>query len=296
MTVSYLGGIAITTGINIIAVLGVTLLLGFTGLFTFGHAAYMAVGAYVSALASMRLGTPFPVSLLLGMVATAICTIPVGYPTLRLKGDYFVIGTLGVSEIIILLLENLDFITGGARGLPGIPIRTNLWNTAALVAVAIWLVRNFVTSRYGRDCVAVREDELAAGCIGINTFRTKMLVLMLSGALAGLAGGLMAHYVGLLHPRMFGIIRSTDLTIMVIFGGLGSITGSVVAAAVLSILPEVLRATAEWRFVAYGVAVVAVMVMRPSGLLGYRELTAEGLRRFLAGASLRRRVRQQEVP
>ena len=293
---SYLEGIAITTGINIIAVLGVTLLLGFTGLFTFGHAAYMAVGAYVSALASMKLGTPFPVSLLLGMIATVMCTIPVGYPTLRLRGDYFVIGTLGVSEIIILLLENLDFITGGARGLPGIPIRTNLWNTMALVILSIWLVRNFVTSRYGRNCIAVREDELAAGCIGIDTFRTKMLVLMVSGALAGLAGGLLAHYVGLLHPRMFGIIRSTDLTIMVIFGGLGSITGSVVATAVLSVLPEILRSAAEWRFVAYGVAVVVVMIMRPSGLLGYRELTAENLKRLVALNAWRRRVRGQEVP
>ncbi len=279
---SYFIGIAITAAINVIAVLGVTLLLGFTGLFTFGHAAYMAIGAYVSALASIHLGMPFPVALALGVIAAMVCTIPVGYPTLRLKGDYFVIGTLGASEIIILLLENLDMITGGARGLPGIPLKTNIWNTGLALLISLWVVRNFINSKYGRNCVAIREDELAASCVGINTFRDKMICLMLSGALAGLSGGLLAHYVGILTPRMFGIIRSTDLTIMVIFGGLGSITGGVVAAVVLSVLPEVLRSVAEWRFVAYGIAVVLVMVLRPTGLLGYRELSLDSLKRLRA--------------
>lgn len=278
---SYVIGIAITAGINIIMVLGVTVLLGFTGLFTFGHAGFVAVGAYVSALASLRLGTPFPISLLFGVVATVLCTIPVGYPTLRLKGDYFVVASLGVGEIIVLLLENFDSITGGARGLPGIPTHTNFWIVFVLVAVCIWLVRNFRYSKFGRNCEAIRDDETAASCIGIDPFKHKMIALMMSGALAGLAGGLMAHYIGLLDPRMFGIIRSTDLTIMVIFGGLGSITGSVIAAVVLSLLPEVLRFAAEWRLVVYGIAVVALMILRPSGLFGTRELSLASIRNSL---------------
>lgn len=272
--------VLVVTGINIIAVLGVTLLLGFTGLFTWGHAAYMAVGGYVSALMTLKLHTPFFISLTSGTIAAILMAIPIGFPTLRLRGDYFIVGTLGASEVTILLIENLHWITGGARGLPGIPIKTTPLLTLILVLLSLWIVRNYVKYRHGRNCIAIRENELAAACIGINTFRTKMEVLMISAGLGGLAGGLLAHYVGMLHPRMFGIWRSTDLTIMVILGGLGSITGSLVSTVLLTILPEFLRFTAEWRMVVYGLAVTFVMLFRPQGLLGYRELSMDTLKSF----------------
>jgi len=272
--------VLVITGINIIAVLGVTLLLGFTGLFTWGHAAYMGVGGYVAALMTLRLHTPFFLSLAGGIAAAVLVAVPIGYPTLKLRGDYFIVGTLGASEVVILLIENLHWITGGSRGLPGIPIKTTPLLTLVMVAFSIWMVRNYVKYRHGRNCIAIRENELAAACIGINTFRYKMEVLIISAALAGLSGGLLAHYVGLLHPRMFGIWRSTDLTIMVILGGLGSITGSVVATVLLTILPEFLRFTAEWRLVVYGLAVTFVMIFRPQGLLGYREMSTQTLRSF----------------
>ena len=277
---SYWEGLAITAGINVIMVLGVTVLLGFTGLFTFGHAGFVAIGAYVSALASLKLGTPLPVSLLLGVLATVLCTLPIGFPTLRLKGEYFVVASLGVGEIIGRLIENFDSITGGARGLPGIPVKTDLWVTLAFVALCVWLVSNFRRSKYGRNCEAIRDNEMAASWIGINPFKYKMIALIISGALGGLGGGLLAHYVGLLSPSMFGIARSTDMTIMVIFGGLGSITGSVVATIILSILPEFLRFAAEWRLVFYGVAVIALMIVRPSGLFGNKELSFDFLKRL----------------
>ncbi len=278
---SFLQGMLITVGINIIAVLGPSILLGFTGLFTFGHAAYEAIGAYTAALLTLKMGWPFPLALLCGCLLAMICAIPIGYPTLRLTSDYFIVATLGVGEIVALLIENLEKITGGARGLPGVPLYTNLPFTLVLVVLCIWVTRNFVNSRHGRNCVAVRENELAAECVAIDSFKYKMIALMISAFLGGLSGGLMGHYVGILHPKMFRIVRSEELGIAVILGGAGSITGSVLAAVVVTLLPEILRdVVSDWRLVVYGLAVIVVIINRPQGLMGYREITAQSLRQF----------------
>ncbi|MCR4397759.1 MAG: branched-chain amino acid ABC transporter permease [Firmicutes bacterium] len=275
----FLSGMLITVGINIIAVLGPSILLGFTGMFTFGHAAYEALGAYTSAVLTMRYSVPFPLALLCGCVVAMLCSIPIGVPTLHLTSDYFIVATLGVGEIVALLMENLDKITGGGRGLPGVPLYTNLPITAVLVIACIWVTRNFVNSRHGRNCVAIRENQLAAECIGINAFKHKMIAFMISAFLGGLSGGLMAHYVGLLHPKMFRIVRSEELGIAVILGGAGSVTGSVLAAIVVTLLPELLRdVVSDWRLVVYGLAVIVVIINRPQGLMGYREITLESLR------------------
>lgn len=270
---TYFQGIIILASINLIAVLGLSLLTGFTGSFCFGQAGFLAVGAYVSTLMTMKLNMPFLISLATGMMATGLISILLGYPTLKLKGDYFAIATLGFSEAIRLVIENLDKVTGGARGIPGIPTRTTLPLVILMAIIATVCIRFYVVSRHGRNCVAVREDETAAQSIGINTFRYKQVSFFINGLLAGLAGGLLAHYVGFIQPSMFSIIKSTELIVMVIFGGMHSVTGATLAAVVLTALPEVLRTAAAWRLVAYGAVVVFIMVARPEGLLGSWELS-----------------------
>jgi branched-chain amino acid transport system permease protein len=238
----------------------------------------MALGAYVSTILTMRAGAPFPLALLGGAVASMLVSIPVGYPTLRLKGDYFAIATLGFAEATRLVVENLEKITGGSRGIPSIPTYTTLPVIAVVTLVCIWLMRNYVSSRHGRNCVAVREDELAAQAIAIDTFRYKQISFAINAVLAGLSGGFLAHYVGFIQPSMFGISKSTELIAMVIFGGMHSITGAVFAAIILTALPEVLRAASAWRLVVYGALIVTVMVFRPEGLLGSWELSFASIR------------------
>jgi len=275
---TYLQGILILAGINLIAVLGLSLLTGFTGSFCFGQAGFLAVGAYVSTLITMKFNMPFPISLVTGMMAAGLISILLGYPTLKLKGDYFAIATLGFSEAIRLVIENLDKITGGARGIPSIPTRTTLPLVILIAFIATVCIRFYVISKHGRNSIAVREDETAAQSIGINTFRYKQISFFINGLLAGLAGGFLAHYVGFIQPSMFGIIKSTELIVMVIFGGMHSVTGAALAAVILTALPEILRAAAAWRLVAYGAVVVFIMVVRPEGLLGSWELSWTSLR------------------
>lgn len=284
----YFAGIAILTCVNLLAVLGLSLLTGFTGAFCFGQAGFMAVGAYVSTLLTMRLNAPFPLALVAGCLASLLVSIPLGYPTLRLKGDYFAIATLGFAEATRLVVENLEKITGGSRGIPSIPTRTSLPVILIVTLFCVWLIRNYVSSRHGRNCIAVREDQLAAEAIAVNTFRYKQISFAINAALAGLSGGFLAHYVGFIQPSMFGIPKSTELIAMVIFGGMHSVTGAVLASIVLTALPEVLRVASAWRLVAYGALVVTIMVVRPEGLLGswelswssFRELWSAWQRRF----------------
>jgi branched-chain amino acid transport system permease protein len=269
----YYIGILVLICINLIAVLGLSLMTGFTGLFNFGQAGFLAVGAYTATILTTRYAAPFPLALLAGMLVSALASFLIGYPTLRLKGDYFAIATLGFAEVVRLLVENLEKLTGGSRGIPRITTYTTLPMTLGVTVVALWLMANYVRSRHGRNCVAVREDELAAESIGINSFRYKQISFAINAALAGLSGGLLAHYIGFIQPSMFGMIKSTELIVMVIFGGMHSITGAVFAAVVLTSLPELLRAAQAWRLVAYGVLVVVIMVVRPEGLMGSWELT-----------------------
>ena len=274
----YFQGIITLSCINLIAVLGLSLLTGFTGSFNFGQAGFLAIGAYTSTLLTVKLNAPFPVALLSGMLMSGAVSILLGYPTLRLKGDYFAIATLGFAEAIRLLVENLEKVTGGSRGIPSIPEKTHLVTLVPITLVLVWVIRNYISSKHGRSCVAVREDETAAQAIAVNVFRYKQISFFVNGLLAGLAGGFLAHYVGFIQPSMFGIQKSTELIVMVIFGGMHSITGSVLSALVLTSLPEILRAAAAWRLVVYGAAVVFIMVARPAGLLGSWELTIMNLR------------------
>lgn len=267
---NYWLGVLTVTFIYMIAIAGVALFTGFTGLFSFGHAGFMAVGAYTSAILARTYHLPVFLTMLAGALVAALIAVAIGLPTLRLKGDYFVIATLGFGEVVRLIVENLQ-ITGGARGLPDVPAGTSTWLSLVLLAAAVALLRNFIYSRHGRNCVSVREDEMAAETAGINVTYYKVLALAISAAYCGLAGALLAHWVRFLHPSMFGMVKSTELTIAVIFGGMGSLSGSLLAGAILTPLPEFLRVAAEWRLVAYGLIVVIMIIFRPEGLLGYRE-------------------------
>lgn len=275
----YIEGILILVGINLMVVLGLSLLTGFTGLFSFGHAGFMAIGAYVSAICTMNYGIPFYVAVLIGGIAAMIASLFIGYFTLNLKGDYFCIATLGFGEAVRLIFDNLQYV-GGARGLPGIPLDTNLTNVIVINIIAISAMAFLIKSRHGRNMIAVREEELASQAIGINVFSYKMTALAISALYAGIGGALWAHYLGFIQPLMFQLTKSTEMTIMVIFGGLGSITGSVVGAFVLTFLPELLREFAQWRLVVYGAAVIIIMITRPQGMLGGMEFSIKGIIRF----------------
>lgn len=253
-----------------IAVLGLSLLTGFTGLFSFGHAGFMAIGAYTSALLS-NAGVPFHIAIIIGGIVAALISLFIGRFTLNLKGDYFVIATLGFGESMRLLFDNLPFF-GGARGLICKPITTTL-DVVIFGVIGIIMLVFIVHSKQGRNLVAIREEELAASTIGINTLKYKIISFAISALYAGVSGGLLAHFFGYIKPTMFQLFVSQELAIIVIFGGLGSITGSVVGGLVLKSLPELFRDFAKWRLVIYGVVIIGIMIGRPKGLMGGKEIT-----------------------
>ena len=281
MDLNYIFGILTLAGINLMSVLGLSLLTGFTGMFSFGHAGFMAIVGYTSAMMTVKFGLPFIPALLIGGLIAALVSSIIGKLTLNLKGDYFCIATLGFGEAIRLILDNVQYF-GGARGWPGIPHHTQLLNVVIINIVAIIVLANIVRSKHGRNMIAVREEELASQIVGINVFKYKLISLMISAAYAGIAGGLMAHYMTFLQPKMFSLVKSTELTIIVIFGGLGSISGSVLGALVLTSLPEILRTFSEWRLVIYGLSVVIIMITRPSGLMGGYEFTPSSMKKLFA--------------
>ncbi|MCR4429497.1 MAG: branched-chain amino acid ABC transporter permease [Tepidanaerobacteraceae bacterium] len=274
----YVEGVIILIGINIIAVLGVSILTGFTRLFSFGNAGFMAIGAYASAILTTKFNMPFLISLLGGMLMAALISLALGKLTLGLKGDYFLITTLGFGECTRVLIEFLDPITGGARGYAGIPQKTTLLIVLISVALAITVARNLLNSKYGRNLKAIREQEIAADAVGIDTARFKQLSFTVSAIYAGWAGALFAHYYMFITPAMFNLDKSSELTITVVIGGLGSLTGSVIATTVLTLLPEVLRSVANYRMLFYGIAVVLIITLRPNGLMGYKELSASWIK------------------
>jgi len=291
MSWGYLSGILILTGINLMTVLGLSLLTGFTGLFSFGHAGFMAIGAYTAAMITLKFNIlpesmfqlQFYLALIAGGLVAMIFSLIIGKLTLNLKGDYFCIATLGFGEAIRLILDNVDYF-GGARGLSSITTQgtTTLTNVVIINIIAVTVLVFIIKSRHGRNMVAIREEELAAQTIGIDVFKYKMISFAISAFYAGIAGGLMAHYFGYIQPIMFKLVKSTELTIIVIFGGLGSVSGSVVGTILLTFLPELLRSFANWRLVLYGAAVIIIMISRPQGLMGGKEFSIKGLVRFIA--------------
>ena len=275
---AYAQAIFTNSAIYIIAAMGLAIFTGYTGLFSLGHAAFMAVGAYTSAILTYFYHWPLLPALLMGMLVSVLVSLVVGYPTLRakLRSDYFAIATLGFGEALKVILENLE-LTQGARGLPGIQKLANPFNTAVWMVLTIWLCRNFLRSTYGRKVIAIGQDPVAAEMIGIRLLPNQMLSLGLSAALAGLSGGLLAHYITFIQPAIFSMDLSSLLTAGVVCGGMGSLTGPFVATALFVVVPELFRGLALWRLVLYGVLLVVIMNLRPKGLFGHEELSVSNI-------------------
>ena len=276
----YYTGIVMMVGINIILTASLNLTTGYLGQLALGHAGFMSVGAYGAALFTLYSGLPsgisFPVALVIGGIVAALFGIAIGIPALRLKGDYLAIITLGFGEIIRVLITNVEF-TGGAKGLRGIPRITNFAYVYIVVIITLVVLFTLLRSRQGRAIISIREDEVAAEASGINTTYYKLLAFTISAFFAGVAGGLYAHYLSVLDPTNFDFNYSIEILVMVVLGGMGSLTGSVIAAIVLTILPEALRDFASARMLIYSVLLIIMMIFRPSGLMGTREFSLWGL-------------------
>lgn len=283
----YAKAIFTNSGIYIIATLGLAIFTGYTGLFSLGHAAFMAVGAYTAAILTYFLNWPIIPALLLGMVLAVVVSLIIGYPTLRarLRSDYFAIATLGFGEAVKVLLENLD-LTQNARGLPGIEKLAGPLNTAFFIVITIILCRNFLKSAYGRKIIAIGQDATAAEMIGIKLLPNQVLSLAISAAFSGLAGGLLAHYITFIQPSIFNMDLSSLLTAGVVAGGMGSLTGPIVAIALFIVIPELFRGLALWRLVFYGVVLVIIINFRPKGLFGHEELNFDNLPKLFTIAGL----------
>lgn len=278
----YLLSILILTGINVVSAVSLNLVNGHTGQFSLGHAGFMAVGAYCSAWVTLihgkdifrLIGAFLPISgeflfliaLLFGGLVAAATGILVGIPSLRLRGDYLAMVTLGFGEIIRVILQNSDGL-GGARGLAGIPSFTTLGWTYGIAAFAIYVVGTLVNSTYGRGFLAVRDDEIAAESMGINTTKYKVVAFAVGAFFSGLAGGLYAHFIGYINPEGFNFLKSVDVVVIVILGGMGSTAGVTVAAIVLTILNELLRQTEQYRMIVFALLLIVLMILRPQGLI-----------------------------
>ena len=299
---AYFLDVAVTCGINITLAVSLNLINGYTGQFSLGHAGFMAIGAYSAATLTTICGNRllplvggqawilFPLALYAGGLAASLAGLVVGVPTLRLKGDYLAIVTLGFGEIIRVILQNIKAV-GGAAGLPGIPDYTNLFWTFGLAAITIYTVWALVNSTYGRGFIAVNDDEVAAEAMGINTTRYKITAFVVGAFFAGLAGGVYAHFKQYISPdpKGFGFDKSIEIVVMVILGGMGRTVGVIIAAVLLTLLPEILRAVAGWpvtlpfpepfnnlrwvadiRMILFSLILIVLMITRPQGLFTLR--------------------------
>lgn len=261
----------ITILINIMLAVSLHLVIGITGQFSIGHAGFLAIGAYIAAIFTMKMQLPFIIALLAAGIAAALAGLIVGIPSLRLRGDYLAIATLGFAEIIRIIFLNWDFV-GGARGMT--ITRLTDWTYAFIFTViTILVVANFTNSRHGRACIAIREDEIAADAMGINTTYYKVLAFVLGSFFAGIAGGLYSHNFYIIQPGNFGFLKSFDILIFVVLGGLGSLSGAVISAILLTIVSTFLQEYSETRMIIYSLILIIVMLYRPKGLMGTKEIT-----------------------
>jgi len=277
----YQSTVLMEVGIFIIMAVSLNIATGYLGQLPLGHAGFMSVGGYGCAIFIMRVsdatglsaGALFIPGLIFGGICAAICGVIIGIPALRLKGDYLAIITLGFAEIIRVFMQNIDGVigmdlTGGAKGLTGIPKYSSVVNVFIVVMVVCFLIHTMMKSRHGRAILSIRDNEIAAESCGINTTYYKTMAFVMSAFFAGVAGGLYAGCIGVMAPAKFGFMKSIEILVMVVLGGMGSMLGSVISASVLTILPEALRAFSEYRMVVYSLVLIIVMIFRPKGLLG----------------------------
>lgn len=274
--------ILVNIGIGIILALGLNIITGLTGQLSLGHAAFMSVGAFTGALLTIKTGLPFYMTILMSGLVTAAVAAAIGWPILRLTGDYLAICTLGFAEIVKVVFLNLD-ITNRALGLtvPTPETVLSMPMTVLVVVILTIIASAFIqNSRFGRALKAIRDDEIAAESMGINIARYKVQSFAVGAFMAGTGGCLYAHFLGYINPSDFGFLKSVDMLSMVVLGGLGSIPGTVLGASILSAAPEFLRFMSQYRMLVYGALLVFLMVFRPNGLLGGIDFTALLLRKF----------------
>ena len=260
-------------GINIILAASLNLINGYTGQFSLGHAGFMAVGAYIGVILTTNFHLPLIVAMLAGGAAAAILGALIGLPTLRLSGDYLAIATLGLGEIIRIVIMNIQYV-GGAAGFSGIPHLTTFPWVFFTMLFTLFFIKNFVNSTHGRACIAIRENEIAAAAMGVNTTKYKVMAFTIGAAFAGIAGVLFAHCFYIISPSSFTFMQSFNYLIMVVLGGLGSLTGSVAGAFVVTALSAALADWPEFRMIIYALALIFLMFYRPQGLFGYVEISS----------------------
>jgi len=282
----YLIHILIIACIYIILTISLNLIVGYTGLAALGHIAFACVGAYTSALLALNFGVSPWIGLLIGAVLASILGLIIGFPSLRLKGDYLALATFGLGIIVYSVAKNWVSLTRGPMGLPGIPgfsifgwEISNVWSYLLLVLVFVFItytvIRNIVSSPFGRVLKGIREDELATMAMGKDITRYKLIVFIVGAFFAGIAGSLYAHYITFIDPSSFTVMESITVLLMVVFGGMASLKGSFIGASVLVIFPEILRflgmpssVAAPLRQMIYGLLLIILMIFRPQGLMG----------------------------
>jgi branched-chain amino acid transport system permease protein len=272
----YLQLILMYVGINIILTVSLNLINGYMGEFSVGHAGFMAIGAYIASLLTIgvfpqsSISFFFPLAVLAGGIGAGLIGFLVAIPSFKTRGDYLAIVTLAFGMIVKSIIENIDII-GGPRGLLGMEKLSTLPWVFFWTALSVWIIRNLVYSNFGRGVLSVREDEIASDLMSVNTRQVKVIVFVVSSFFAGIAGGLFAHVLQYINPRMFDILKSTDILIMVYLGGIGSIAGSILGAIIYTVLLEVLRPLGVWRMVFMPLMLVLLMIYRPRGIMGLKE-------------------------
>ena len=268
--------------INIILAVSLNLINGFTGQFSIGHAGFMAVGAYVAAVLTVKLQLSFLVAIIGGAAAAGFLGFLIGLPTLRLDGDYLAIATLGLGEIIRITILNIPYV-GGASGFMGIPRYTNFTWVFSLTVFTVLFIHNFINSTHGRACISIRENQIAAEAMGIDTTKYKVMAFTIGAAFAGVAGALFAHYFYIAHPASFTFMKSFDILTIVVLGGLGSISGSITAAILLTFISAAMAGYPEWRMIIYSLTLIILMIYRPQGLFGNKEISLKMFGRLMGG-------------
>jgi len=269
---SYYLNVLTTVTINMIAILSMYLLIGLTGIFSMGQASFMCVGAYTAGMLATRTSLPFGVVVIISVLAGLVSALLVGIPVIKLRRDYIALVTLGFGEAVVALLNNMSNITGGANGINNIPRKVNLWIALGFLAVVIFIILNFKNSRFGRYCIAVKNDELSAAAMGINVSRIKLISFVIAGGITALAGCLMAYNTTYIEPMAYGSAKSIDWICYVFVGGVNSLSGTLVAGAIFNILPEVLRVVYIYRILVQGVIVLLTINFLPQGMFGEAEI------------------------
>jgi branched-chain amino acid transport system permease protein len=262
---SVYSNVVLSLGTNALLALSIWLTLS-CGMLAMANAAFMGIGAYASALLTMNAGAPFPLAIAAGMVAPAVVAFLIGKPTLRLSGVYLAMATLAFGEVVRIVILNTENWTGGALGLNGIPQSTEWWHVALAVALTLFVLARLRRSKIGRAFEAIKEDETAAGLMGIDVDGHKMLAFVLGAAIAGLAGTLNAHLTFFIGPSEFGFDRGVEILTMTILGGINSLFGPVIGSAIITLLPELLRGLKDFRAIFNGVILVVIVLFLPKGL------------------------------